>query len=271
MKKYLLSVMSLLSIGMAQAAETSNDAIYVWSSESEYTCYLLSGTPTITYDDNTLVISVNGGEAKRIPLSQVSDVEVTYGIKYPSVTLNSKGYATLSFKADMQLTSDCMKAYTAHVSGGQIICTEVADGIIPAGNGVLVYGTPSATTQLVAATSTSALSSDNDLKATTLADGSLAAVPATGYTYVLSGSTFGLYTGTTFTADKAYFNLTSRPTASSNAKMSIIFNDSSHDATGIDALGDAKVPSVVYDLQGRKVTNPSNGIYIINNKKVVIK
>lgn len=41
--------------------------------------------------------------------------------------------------------------------------------------------------------------------------------------------------------------------------------------TGIENISNAKQPqeNVVYDLQGRRVTNPTHGIYIINGKKVI--
>lgn len=268
MRKFLFSLGLLFGVVVSQASEIPNDAIYVWTSPTTYDCYLISGTPTIIYDDNNLVIEVNGVEAKRINLSTVKNVEVTYGIKYPLVTLNSKGYATLSFKADMLLSSDCMKAYTAKVDGDKIICSEIADGIIPAGNGVILYGTPSTSAQLVASTSTTTLS-NNDLLATTKADGSLATVPTSGYNYVLNGDKFLQYTGTSFVADKAFFNLNYKPTASNGAKFDIVFGEDIV-TTGIEeAVGETK--SVYYDLQGRKIEYPTAGIYIMNGKKTVIK
>lgn len=258
----------MLGVGVSQAAELPNDAIYIWTSPTTYDCYLISGTPTITYDDNYLVIEVNGIEAKRINLSSVENVEVTYGIKYPLVTLNSKGYATLSFKADMQLSSNCMKAYTAKVEGDKIICTEIADGIIPAGNGVILYGNPSTSAQLLASASTTTLA-NNDLLATTKADGTLAAIPTSGYNYVLNGDKFLQYTGTSFVANKAFFNLDYNPMSNNEAKLIILF-DEDNVTTGItETVG--KTNSVSYDLQGRKVEHPTTGIYIVNGKKMVIK
>ena len=44
--------------------------------------------------------------------------------------------------------------------------------------------------------------------------------------------------------------------------------------TGIDTVESSKFKvesSMVYDLQGRQVMNPTKGLYIINGKKVVIK
>lgn len=44
------------------------------------------------------------------------------------------------------------------------------------------------------------------------------------------------------------------------------------DTTGIDSVIDVQMEqAVVYDLQGRPVENPSNGVYIVNGKKVYIK
>ena len=268
MKKILLSLGVLLQTLSLQAANVPNDAIYVWSSPTTYDCYLINGKPRISYEGKDLVIKVNGVEVKRINLSSVEDVEVTYGIKYPLVTLNSKGYATLSFKADMKLTSTFMKAYTGKVIGDQILCTEIADGIIPAGNGVILYGTPSKSAQLAASATTSTLS-DNDLLATTKADGSLAEIPTSGYNFVLNGDKFLQFVGTSFTADKAYLNLDYNPVAVSEAKLSIVFS-LDEISTGITEVEEAESASY-YDLQGRKVEKPTTGIYIVNGKKTIIK
>lgn len=269
MKKALLSLGILLQALSSQAATVPNDAIYVWTSPTTYDCYLVSGTPIITYDDNNLVITLNGIEAKRINLSTVDNVEVTYGIKYPTVTLNSIGYATLSFKADMQLSSNLMKAYTAKVEGDKIICMEIADGVIPAGNGVILYGTPSSSAQLLAYDNAAALS-DNDLLATTKADGSLADIPTSGYNFVLNGDKFQQFTGTSFTANKAYFNLDYNPVATNRAKLSIVFNKDEV-TTSVAEMEKAETTTTYYDLQGRKVEHPTAGIYIVNGKKTVIR
>ena len=43
------------------------------------------------------------------------------------------------------------------------------------------------------------------------------------------------------------------------------------DPTGIDAPRSGKQPTVLYDLQGRRTTQPRKGLYIQNGVKVVIK
>ena len=52
----------------------------------------------------------------------------------------------------------------------------------------------------------------------------------------------------------------------------LIFNFDDVTTTGINTVQSAaeKKNDVIYDLQGRRVTNPSRGIYIVNGKKVVI-
>ena len=57
---------------------------------------------------------------------------------------------------------------------------------------------------------------------------------------------------------------------SSNAIEYLGFND---DATGIHSIdnGQLTIDNVYYDLSGRRVAQPSKGLYIINGKKVVLK
>ena len=52
----------------------------------------------------------------------------------------------------------------------------------------------------------------------------------------------------------------------------LIFNFDDATTTGVNTIQPAveKKNDVIYDLQGRRVTNPSRGIYIVNGKKVVI-
>ena len=262
-KKFLFWGILLQSL-CSHATNVPNDAIYVWTSPTTYDCYLISGTPTITYEGNELVIMVDGTEAKRINLSSVDNVEITYGIKYPLVTLNEYGYATFSFKTDVQLSSTVVKAYTAEVVGNHLVCTKVADGLIPAGNGVLLVGQPSATAQIVGYENAPALTK-NDLIATTTAAGSLAPVPTSGYNYVLDGNMFVQFTGTSFNADEAFVNVSD----GSVANYDIIFGEEGT-TTGIVEI-EKSATTTYYDLQGRKVESPTTGIYIINGKKTVIK
>lgn len=85
--------------------------------------------------------------------------------------------------------------------------------------------------------------------------------------YIVSGGIFKKASGgNAIKAFRAYL----RQRDVSNAKtVSMLFED---ETTGIAELKDNVVmPTVYYDLQGRRVAAPSKGIYIVNGKKVIIK
>jgi hypothetical protein len=67
---------------------------------------------------------------------------------------------------------------------------------------------------------------------------------------------------------RAYFVV---PAGSSSAPMLSI--DGEGEATGIDAIDNEQLimDNVYYDLSGRRVMNPTKGLYIVNGRKVIIK
>lgn len=56
--------------------------------------------------------------------------------------------------------------------------------------------------------------------------------------------------------------------SSSEAKSMLSFNE---EATGINDLYEEKRCNEIYDLQGRRVTKPTKGVYIVNGNKVLVK
>ena len=73
-------------------------------------------------------------------------------------------------------------------------------------------------------------------------------------------------------AGKSYLQIpTLWLSVASEARIMLDFDD--WDATGIDDVEDTSVPGeqIIYDLQGRRVTNPTKGIYIVNGKKVLYR
>ena len=78
---------------------------------------------------------------------------------------------------------------------------------------------------------------------------------------------FYKYTGTSLTANKAFII----PSASAPAKFYFGFPE----ATGTTAIEKVDAPETpqtyeYYDLQGRRVSHPTHGVYIVNGKKVII-
>lgn len=100
-----------------------------------------------------------------------------------------------------------------------------------------------------------------------------------GHIYVLSvGKSTGLgfyklKSGTSLSDNKAYSKL-SEEAQSAAKSISFSFGDDDIEtplAIEEVALPENVVGQTIYDLQGRKVKNPSQGIYIVNGKKYVIK
>ena len=86
-------------------------------------------------------------------------------------------------------------------------------------------------------------------------------------------STIGFYKLTadhTLGAHKAYLETTGDITPT-EARVALIFDDG--EATGVKEVKGLKAEtrSEYYDLMGRKVAQPTRGLYIVNGKKVVIK
>ena len=77
--------------------------------------------------------------------------------------------------------------------------------------------------------------------------------------------------GTEFSAGKAYLQI---PTAwvISKEQKSVNIRFDEGETTGIvNARGEDEDISTSFDLQGRKVDNPTNGLYIVNGKKFLVK
>ena len=192
---------------------------------------------------------------------------------YNTVTLRTAdeyAYSTvyLPFAVDVP---QGVEAFTGSLSEGEgettLHLTSIADGVIPARTTVVLCGTTDGSLALVPATATGTAVEANALQGTLDAS---AETPAN--TYALSGAFaegigFYPYTAATLPAGKAYLTLTN---AQAVQKLSFSFGQGT---TGIDAIeaGTADKAATWYDLSGRRVENPTKGIYIVNGKKVIVK
>ena len=81
---------------------------------------------------------------------------------------------------------------------------------------------------------------------------------------------YKLKTGTSIPDNKVYTSLTEEQQSfAKNATFSIGDNTTSIQEEIV--LTEDIAGNEIYDLQGRRVSNPSSGIYIVNGKKIVIK
>lgn len=91
--------------------------------------------------------------------------------------------------------------------------------------------------------------------------------------YALSGGVWQpIAEGATLGAFRFYLQVESRSgsaQAAQSIKMRVIGEETDDEATSIDEVESADNEPIVYDLAGRRVANPTKGVYIVNGKKVL--
>ena len=95
----------------------------------------------------------------------------------------------------------------------------------------------------------------------------------TNYVLANKGGNLGFYAVTnnsTLAAGKAYLPLPTADLPTAAREFTLIFDDG--ETTEImKVASQEKASQGYYDLQGRRVANPTSGLYIVNGKKVIIK
>lgn len=153
------------------------------------------------------------------------------------------------------------QVFAVTLTGTAIEMTEIEDRIVKSGEGVVLKKTTTGSfTMTKTATTPAGDFSGNDLT------GTMTSITNPGNAYVLNGKNgagfYKLSDGGTIGANKAYL------TYSAGAREFFLFDE----ATGIEmpTVEDVNADALVYDLQGRRVVNPTKGLYIVNGKKVFI-
>ena len=198
---------------------------------------------------------------------RTSSVDVTL-VKYPTVKIASSGYSTLSNDnaldfANAVADDDEADALVAYIipsnDGAKLTMSTVTEA--PARTGILLKGTPGVTYTIPVKTNATAVGK-NLLKA-----GPVKISEGNETIYLLSGGQFHLAAAGTTSVGKAYLEL---PAAVGAPALSMDFGD---ETTGIESLTPAlsQGEGVYYDLSGRRVAQPTKGLYIVNGKKVIFK
>lgn len=216
--------------------------------------YELKGTTDITYLGTT---SWDGGEFDYIWIEKTGDATLPANA---SVTVGSDGWATYVAEYDLDFSGVAgLEAYTATTDGSTVELTKVDDVAI--GTCLVLKGAGTHTVPLIA-TSTTAKGG--------LTSGAVADVTAdTKHVYyglaMIGGKAKFAKIATGAIADgKAYFMLD----ATSPAREIL---DIDGETTGIENVKAAAENSVIYNLQGVRVAQPTKGLYIMDGKKMVIK
>ena len=182
-----------------------------------------------------------------------------------NVTANLAGgayWATFYTEAGNYQAPEGTQVFAVTLTGTAIEMTVIPNRIALSGKGVVLKNT---TTGSITMTKTET-APDVDYSGSSLT-GTMTSItnPSYGSVYVLNGTNgAGFYklseTGT-IDANKAYLQTTS------GAREFFLFGD----ATGIEIIDHSPltIDHSVYDLQGRRVAQPTKGMYIVNGKKVI--
>ena len=197
----------------------------------------------------------------------------TYGIstcyiepKPITATVSSLKWATYGVNAPINYSATSgLKAYIAYVDGEKVKLTEVSK--VPANTAVILYADVNTNTEYTLTPTAEAtdIVSANELK---ISDGTVEGDGSTIYVLANGDNGVGFYLvedESAITAGKAYLKVSGETAA----RQFIGFGDN---ATGIDNI-EHSTPHIeqYYDLQGRRVAQPTKGLYIVNGKKVIIK
>ena len=240
--------------GTITGISTSNMSTKQWN---EY-----EGTITATDEDITIVIASSG--SKRFFLDEVL---ITQDVPNPTVTLAASGYASYcnEYPLDFTTTSGYKAYYVSGVTGSTVTFSQIT-GKIMGGQGIILFGTPNAVCDLTYCDSDNELS--ENMLVGTLVPTAITTVNGDYTNFGLSGGSFKKINNGTLPANKAYLPVLTANLPSSATEFSIVFDD----VTGISRVENIQIANEsYYDLQGRKVENPTKGLYIVNGKKVVIK
>lgn len=210
---------------------------------------------------------------------------------------NNTYWATFSIQTNdvtLSVPSDrTLKVYNATVSGGKMTLTERCDNQVAKEEGVLlktdgeyVNAKANETNELTKASSdlvatpaeAQTVTAETGYKLYRLTYNNAATKKGLGF--YLSGSNSSDGTSLKATPGKAYLKVSeneAKDPSSASLARSFVFGGG-NETTGIEGITimgtDVQRHNTfegIFDLQGRKISNPTKGIYIKNNKKVVIK
>ena len=200
---------------------------------------------------------------------------LTYADSYDavSVTIGADEVATFSCSKNLDFTDTGIKAYYASaVAVGQVTMKETATTWNYCG--YILKGSAGTYTVKVVDDEHASYPSATYLKGQVSA-GTVAASTTGKYHYIFAKNSssqigfFKLKADHDLGANKAYLETDDDIAPTSGARVEMLFDG---ETTGISQIDNGQwTTDNYYDLQGRKVAQPTHGLYVVNGKKVVIK
>lgn len=245
--------------------ETAFKTVYGGSTASE-TLTLTSGMKNGTVDFvgsgiGNIVISIND-KNKSVYIKSIHFENII------TTKLNAYGYATFcsEYPLDFSEATDYTAWQVKGTSDSEITFEKIT-GSVKGGTGIFLMGEANATVTLKSADSDNVLSSN--MLTGTLAPTYVTTVNGDYTNFGLSGDKFVKINNGTVKANKAYLPILTSNVPGTGARLSLVFEN---ETDGIETINKAQMTNDSYfDLQGRKVAQPTKGLYIVNGKKVVKK
>ena len=161
------------------------------------------------------------------------------------------------------------QVFAVNLDGSTLTMTEIADRIVESGEGVVLKkaGSGDATTTIIMAETESTATGDFSANSLT---GTTTSITNPGNAYVLNykaATGVGFYklkASGTIGANKAFL------TYPASAREFFLFDETTSISEELRVKSEEFASAVVFDLQGRRVQNPTKGLYIVNGKKVFI-
>lgn len=210
----------------------------------------------------TITFEGNSGSNSRFFLDEVQLV-----MNSATVNVGAKGFATFVSGQALDFTGKSIQAYTISSTNGSAL-TLTPKANVAKNEPVLLYSETNSDKQSIPVIATADVDATNKL------------VQGTGasITWSESAKYYVLYTGgeapgffranaSPIAKDKAYLDLTG--VGATARSFTLIFDG---EAQGIDDVNiEITNDNRYYDLQGRRVAQPTKGMYIVNGKKVIMK
>jgi hypothetical protein len=255
----------------------ANDGTEYWAVFKNGTFVGISTEASYTVDDPNARYAVRAANA----MGGFGEEATTPTI----VQLNNLGYATFFDSENAYTLPQTLKAYVVTEGSKDKLGYEQLDGVIPAGTAVMLKGGKNGSRkyELQVTKSEAIYVGQNLLVGSDEATLTFSYIKmpclfyklAFGPSNTVNAKVFGWYWGAN---DGEAFEIEGHrawlaiPKTMAGARMYPL--DIDEDATGIEAMDNGQWimdNEGVYDLQGRRVENPTKGLYIRGNKKVIIK
>ena len=243
--------------------DNATDKTVTWTTSNAAVATVANGVVTaVAAGTATITATATNGTADT---SDDQTATCTVTVSNPTVTANEGATGeywatyyngTTSFTADENTT-----VFQAALSGSSLTLTEVPNREIPATKAVILKSS-SATITLTPASTTETLEG-NELQ------GTATSITNPGNAYVLNK---------TATNGVGFYKLSSTGTIGANKAYLTYGASLTRSFFGFDETTGIEMPTaevidtdgVVFDLQGRRVAQPTKGLYIVNGKKVFI-